>query len=299
MENFGAGLKAPGLTAAVSLQWLVDCTRAARVTLGPNGLLTHAPQAPYFGKVGSEVPNPWTLTGGGYSALYVACGADISWFNVQFYNQGLSCYTTFASLFLQSNGIGECAVFPGTSVSEIASYGIPLAKIVVGKYMLVADASNGFVAASTLGTYFSQAASSLGWQAGVMVWAWQQNRGAAWLAQAWPTTQTPTQLPVPTATAGPTSPVSMPSTPSLPPQPSTCPIGCCVCPMPTQATPTPAAPPEEPATPTPTLSPTPLAPAQCAQGQIVFTCRSCRLVATLCGTSMPLSVLTSYYLHLH
>lgn len=75
--------------------------------------------------------------------------------------------------------------FPGTSVTEIFSYGIPLSKIVVGKYNLINDASNGFISASLLGVYFSQAYSSFGWKAGVMVWAWQQSSSALWISQSW------------------------------------------------------------------------------------------------------------------
>lgn len=118
----------------------------------------------------------------GYSAVY-AGAPTISWFNVQFYNQGGQCYTSYASLFLAANSQESCPTFPGTSVSEIAAYGVPLNKIVctlsflrcihelfiyfiqvVGKYLLTSDASNGFVSASALAGYFLQAYQSLGWQ---------------------------------------------------------------------------------------------------------------------------------------
>jgi hypothetical protein len=60
-----------------TIAWLVDATTAARAALGPSAVITHAPQAPYFGRIGSAQPNPWTLTSGGYSAVYAACGAAI------------------------------------------------------------------------------------------------------------------------------------------------------------------------------------------------------------------------------
>jgi hypothetical protein len=67
------------------------------------------------------------------------------------------------------------------------SYGIPLNKIVVGKYNLAGvDASNGFVSAPTLGSWFATARKQLGWSAGVMCWAYQASTSPAWIAAAWP-----------------------------------------------------------------------------------------------------------------
>ena len=54
-------------------------------------------------------------------------------------------------------------MFQGTSVNEIASYGIPLSKIVVGKYLETSDASNGYMTAAQLKTAFSQAQTDLSW----------------------------------------------------------------------------------------------------------------------------------------
>jgi hypothetical protein len=85
--------------------------------------LTHF-AAPYFGAIGSAAANPWTLTTGGYSAVYAGAAAAIDFFNVQFYNQGPTCYTTYNSLFVNSLDGGACPYFSGTSVAEIARYGI-------------------------------------------------------------------------------------------------------------------------------------------------------------------------------
>ena len=71
--------------------------------------------------------------------------------------------------------------------SHLSSYGIPLNKIVVGKYNLAGvDASNGFVSAPALGAWFATAQTQLGWRAGVMCWAYQASTSAAWIAAAWP-----------------------------------------------------------------------------------------------------------------
>ena len=56
MENLGPGLTAGGLTSAQTIQWLIDASNAARSILGPLGIVTHAPQAPYFGAIGSATP---------------------------------------------------------------------------------------------------------------------------------------------------------------------------------------------------------------------------------------------------
>ena len=55
--------------------------------------------------------------------------------------------------------------YPGTSVFEIASYGIPLSKIVVGKYTNTADAFNGFMTPAVLSQCFGNATQTSGWKA--------------------------------------------------------------------------------------------------------------------------------------
>jgi hypothetical protein len=56
--------------------------------------------------------------------VYAGAAAAIDFFLVQFYNQGPSCYTTYNGLFLNSLDGGACPNFPGTSVAEIARYGL-------------------------------------------------------------------------------------------------------------------------------------------------------------------------------
>jgi len=167
MENFGPPLVAGSLNPQQTIQWLADATNTAKQILGSGKVITHAPQAPYFGGIGGG-KNPWTGSTGGYSAVYEASADSTDWYNVQFYNQGASCYVDYTGLFTDSS---SCSPFPGTSVQEISSYGVPLSKIVVGKYVQQGDASNGWVDPSTLGQYFNQA-QSIGWNAGVMGWVW-------------------------------------------------------------------------------------------------------------------------------
>ena len=188
LENVGQGLTYGSTSSDVIIQWMIDATNAAKAAMnahGLQGIITHAPQAPYFGQIGSDAPNPWTLLSGGYTAVYAGCGNIIDWFNIQFYNQGDGCYTNYNSLFVNSNDGGNCPYFSGTSIMEIHAYGIPLSKLVVGKYNLASDAGNGMVAPTVLGDYFLMAFASFGWNAGVMVWCWQASTSPAWIAAAW------------------------------------------------------------------------------------------------------------------
>lgn len=167
LENFGPGFVAAGKNAQEIQQWLSTSNAAARNAFasarGVQPVISHAPQAPYFGKVGDT--NSWAGSTGGYSG--VEQNADVDFYNVQFYNQGATCYVDYQGLFENS---ANCPAFPGTSVKEIQSYGIPLSKIVVGKPLLQADASNGWVSPASLKSFVDQAKASLGWNAGVMFW---------------------------------------------------------------------------------------------------------------------------------
>ncbi|KAF8888123.1 glycoside hydrolase family 18 protein [Infundibulicybe gibba] len=137
--------------------WLISFTKQLRVQL-PQGkyILSHAPVAPWF------QPNRWG--GGGYLKIHQSVGNIIDWYNVQFYNQGDSEYTTCTGLLTASSN-----AWPQTSVFEIAASGVPLSKIVIGKPATTNDASNGFVSTSTLATCLQQAKNK-GWNGGAMVW---------------------------------------------------------------------------------------------------------------------------------
>lgn len=102
------------------------------------------------------------------------------------YNQGASCYTSFDSLFLESNINGACPQFPGTSISELVAYGVTLDKIVIGKITETYDGGNGYVAPATLAQFFAAAKQQLGWDVGVAAYCWSLRDSAKWIAGIYP-----------------------------------------------------------------------------------------------------------------
>lgn len=175
VENIAPGFVAGGMHGVQFSQYLADASRAAK-----NYVLfvSHAPQAPYFGPIGNAAY--WPGASGGYSAVEAKSGGAVDFYNLQVYNQGGSCYTSFTGIFTSS--ASDCSVFPGTSVQEIASYGVPLQKITVTKYLLTIDGSNGFVSSSILNAFLSQA-KTIGYQSGVSCWAYAAASSASWLKQ--------------------------------------------------------------------------------------------------------------------
>jgi len=152
LENFGSGFTAGSHNTADSIQWVVSATNSARSVLGSSAIITHAPQPPYFGK-----NNGFSDA---YTQIYKAA-PSIDFLLVQYYNNGPA--TTYANIFTSAGG---------GAVSEIASYGIPLSKLVVGKPVNANDAGQGYISASAIHSIFTQAQSQLGWNAGVMGWEW-------------------------------------------------------------------------------------------------------------------------------
>ncbi|KAI9060304.1 glycoside hydrolase family 18 protein [Trametes sanguinea] len=138
-------------------KWIVTFTQTLRQKL-PKGhyLLTHAPVAPWF--------SPVFNTTGAYVTVDQQAGDLIDWYNVQFYNQGDGMYTTCDGL-LNTSG----SDFFGSSLNEIASAGIPLNKLVIGKYASNGDGANGYMDPETLAQCVAQAKQQ-GWNAGVMFW---------------------------------------------------------------------------------------------------------------------------------
>lgn len=133
-EDFAAINKADGSAEA----WLILFTQTLRSAL-PSGqyIITHAPVAPWFSPI---------YTAGAYTKVNAQVGSLIDWYNVQFYNQGSSEYTTCAGLFTASS-----STWPSTAVFQINSVaGVPLSKIVVGKPGTTSDANNGYIDPSTL-----------------------------------------------------------------------------------------------------------------------------------------------------
>ncbi|KAJ7752824.1 hypothetical protein DFH07DRAFT_921710 [Mycena maculata] len=171
-EDFTAVNKGDGSAEA----WLISFTTQLRSVL-PQGtyIITHAPVAPWF------APNYWG--GGGYLKVHQNVGSIIDWYNIQFYNQGDTEYTTCANLLTQSS-----TVFPQTALFQIAANGVPLTKLVLGKPATNASATNGYVAPSTLATCLSTAKGQ-GWTGGVSVWEYP-GAAASWIAtvraSSWP-----------------------------------------------------------------------------------------------------------------
>ncbi|OCH85900.1 glycoside hydrolase family 18 protein [Obba rivulosa] len=149
--------------------WLITFTQQLRSQL-PQGqyIITHAPVAPWFS------PNS-AWAGGGYLKVDQEVGSLIDWYNVQFYNQGTTEYTTCTNLLTTSGGS-----YPGSSLFEIASNGVSLDKLVIGKPGNSGDADSGYIAPATLAGCVEQAKNQ-GWDAGVMVWEFP-DAAASWIS---------------------------------------------------------------------------------------------------------------------
>jgi len=122
---------------------------------------------------------------GANSYLYVdaQAGSDIDWYNIQFYNQGTTEYTTCAGLLTASS-----TTYPDTALFQISASGVTLDKLVIGKPAITADATTGYMAPATLATCVEQAQGE-GWDAGVMTWEYP-DAAASWIAtvraDSWP-----------------------------------------------------------------------------------------------------------------
>jgi len=111
-------------------------------------------------------------------------GDIIDWYNVQFYNQGTTEYTTCAGLLTASS-----STWPESALFQIAANGVTLDKLVIGKPAVAADeTAGGFIDPATLATCVAEAKSE-GWTAGVMSWEYP-DAAAAWIAEvradSWP-----------------------------------------------------------------------------------------------------------------
>ncbi|KZT66332.1 glycoside hydrolase family 18 protein [Daedalea quercina L-15889] len=156
--------------------WLVTFTTQLRNQL-PAGdyIITHAPVAPWFS------PNIWT--NGGYLEVNSEVGDLIDWYNVQFYNQGASEYTTCDGLLNTSS-----STWPESALFQIIANGVASDMLVIGKPATTGDASTGYMSSSTLATCVEDAKAE-GWDAGVMVWEYP-DAGTSWIttvrADSWP-----------------------------------------------------------------------------------------------------------------
>ncbi|KAE9394718.1 glycoside hydrolase family 18 protein [Gymnopus androsaceus JB14] len=159
--------------AGTAEAWLISFTTQLRTQL-PQGtfILTHAPVAPWFS------PNLWP--GGGYIEVHEQVGDLIDWYNIQFYNQGTTEYTTCAGLLTESS-----TTWPESALFQIAASGVTLDKLVIGKPAVAADeTAGGFIDPGTLATCVEEAK-------GRRMDCWKYpDAAAAWIAEvradSWP-----------------------------------------------------------------------------------------------------------------
>lgn len=157
----------PAFAAGTGENWLIAFTRQLRAQLPASAgyIITHAPVAPWF--------TPSLYPGGGYLKVHREVGSLIDWYNLQFYNQGTSEYTTCAGLLDRSSN-----TWPQTALFQIAANGVPVDKLVIGKPAAIGDANNGFMTPALLAQCVQQA-KNRGWNGGAMVWQYP-NAQASW-----------------------------------------------------------------------------------------------------------------------
>ncbi|KAI8613809.1 glycoside hydrolase superfamily [Chytriomyces sp. MP71] len=150
--------------------WLITFTTELRALLPRPYIITHAPQGPHFSL--AQFPS------GGYVKVDQAVGDLIDWYNVQFYNQGATAYSTCEDLLFYS----KSEYTAKTSVFEINQYlGIPLEKLVIGKPVTSDGAGDGYMDPATLAGCLSQAVAK-GWNAGAMGWRYGLDYEGRWAA---------------------------------------------------------------------------------------------------------------------
>ncbi|KAF8553127.1 glycoside hydrolase family 18 protein [Imleria badia] len=154
-EDFGAFNNKAGIAE----RWLITLTQQLRKNL-PQGeyILSHAPVAPWFS------PNMWS--GGGYLEVHKSVGYLIDWYNIQFYNQGTTEYTSCYGLIHASS-----SNWPESALFQISNNGVELDKLVIGKPGRSVDVNNGYMSLGKFAWCVSQAHDA-GWDAGVMAWEW-------------------------------------------------------------------------------------------------------------------------------
>lgn len=82
--------------------WLIVFMQQIRKSL-PFYIISHAPQGPYF--------SPLFAPNGAYLTVDKLVGKFIDFYNIQFYNQGNTTYTTYQELFVDSGQLN-----PQTSI---------------------------------------------------------------------------------------------------------------------------------------------------------------------------------------
>lgn len=127
----------------------------------------NAALAPWFADV-----SKWP--GGGMLLVDKKVGSLLDFYNVQFYNQGTTEYTTCDGLLTASS-----STWPNTALFQIIAAGVASDKLLIGKPGTTADATNGYTDVITLAGCVSQAVGQ-GWKGGVMAWQFP-DVGSAWI----------------------------------------------------------------------------------------------------------------------
>lgn len=110
----------------------------------PTCVISHAPQTPYFTEA-------WGFV---YLNLYKEYKTYVDWFNIQYYNNGVS--DTYEQIWVSSVDTR----FDGVAVRQLMDAGIDPSYIVVGKPVNTSEGEEGFVPLPTLATYFTEAFQS-------------------------------------------------------------------------------------------------------------------------------------------
>ena len=107
--------------SAQLLAWFQTLNTVTRTLLGVNRMISHAPQSPYFGPIGTLDPAVWSGSSGGMSAVYLN-NPDIDLFFNQYYNQTTD-YSDYISIF----EVGPVS-FPQTAIKQVGINGVPLSR---------------------------------------------------------------------------------------------------------------------------------------------------------------------------
>lgn len=145
--------------------FITDLTNDLAAALpSSNNIITHAPQVPYLAYPGSVCDS----TGNPYLQVLANCGSNISWLNMQFYNQGDCTQTADDVVQAYENIVNG---WPETD-GEDAFDGWPASQLLFGTPMASDDASSGYFEVDDLTAdiiaplqeEFSDFGGIMGWQ---------------------------------------------------------------------------------------------------------------------------------------
>ena len=163
---------APKLKQISTVKWVCLYTKTIHDNLPSKNIISHAPQAPYFGL--------------GYENIHTTCGNIIDYYNIQYYNQGTNCtYNSFDTI-IQNPGCWANS----SAVNQIKTmYNVPLSKIIIGKPVLggpppTGDADNtGYITQQVFTSILTKCSTdptckNIG---GIMGWRWHPGQNGEWI----------------------------------------------------------------------------------------------------------------------